>query len=88
MKINLASKINLSPPVALAAVCSKAVVLLLIHCSLLLPLLCGGFVFDPCFAVQYLLMFQRCIVMRRFYISYKQVKMTYSLPRAYAVFCG
>ena len=28
------------------------------------------------------LMFQRCIVMRRFYISYKQVKMTYSLPEA------
>ena len=33
-------------------------------------------------------MFQRCIVMRRFNISYKQVKMTYSLPRVYAVFCG
>ena len=28
------------------------------------------------------------IVMRRFYISYKQVKMTYLLPRAHAVFCG
>ena len=26
--------------------------------------------------------------MRRFYISYKQVKMTYSLPCAFAVFCG
>ena len=35
-----------------------------------------------------LLMFQRCIVMRPFYISHKQVKMTYSLPRAYGVFCG
>ena len=35
-----------------------------------------------------ILMFQRCIVMRRFYISYKQIKMTYSLPHAYAVFCG
>ena len=35
-----------------------------------------------------LLMFQRCIAMRRFYISYTYVKMTFSLPRAYAVFCG
>ena len=35
-----------------------------------------------------LLMFQRCIVMRRFYISHKQVRMTFSLPCAYAVFCG
>ena len=35
-----------------------------------------------------LLTFQRLIVMRLFYVSYKQVKMTYSLPRAYAVFCG
>ena len=26
------------------------------------------------------------IVMRGFYISYKQVNMTYSLPRAYAVY--
>ena len=26
--------------------------------------------------------------MRWFYISYKQVKKTYLLPRAYAVFCG
>ena len=34
------------------------------------------------------LMFQRCIVMRRFFISFKLVKMTYSLPRAYAVFRG
>ena len=33
-------------------------------------------------------MFQRCIVMRRFYISAIQVKMKYSLLRAYAVFCG
>ena len=34
------------------------------------------------------LMFQRCIVIRRFYISYEKVKITHSLPRAYAVFCG
>ena len=33
-------------------------------------------------------MLQRFIVMRRFYISYKQVKTTYSVSRAYAVFCG
>ena len=36
----------------------------------------------------YIMMFQKCIVMRGFYISYKQVKMTHSLPRAIAVFCG
>ena len=34
------------------------------------------------------LLFQRCIVMRQFYLSYKQVKHDYSLPRAYAVICG
>ena len=44
-------KINLSPPVALAAVCSKV-----IHCLLLLPLLYGCFVFGPCFVVQYLVL--------------------------------
>ena len=33
-------------------------------------------------------MFQRCIVMRRFYVSSIQVKMIYLLLRAYAVFCG
>ena len=54
----MASKTNLSPLVALAAVHSKAVVLLLlIHCLLLLPLFCGGFVFGPCFVVQYLVSF-------------------------------
>ena len=35
-----------------------------------------------------ILMFQRYIIMRRFYISYKHVKMTYLLPRSYAVICG
>ena len=34
------------------------------------------------------LLFQRCIVMRQFYFSYKYVKHDYSLPRAYAVICG
>ena len=34
------------------------------------------------------LLFQRCIVMRRLYISYKQVKMMYSLSHAYALICG
>ena len=37
---------------------------------------------------QDILMFQKCIVVRRFYISFLEVKMKYSLPRAYAVFCG
>ena len=36
----------------------------------------------------HLVMFQRYIVMRRFYISNKQVKMTYLFPRDYAVLCG
>ena len=35
-----------------------------------------------------LLLFQRCIVMKQFYFSYKKVKHDYSLPRAYAVICG
>ena len=34
------------------------------------------------------LCFQRCIVMRLFYFSYKQVKHAYSLLRAYAIICG
>ena len=42
---------------ALAAVRSKVVVLLLlIHCLLLLPLFYGDFVFGPCFVVQYLVL--------------------------------
>ena len=32
--------------------------------------------------------FQRCIVMRLFYFSYKQVKHEFSLLRAYAIICG
>ena len=35
-----------------------------------------------------LLCFQRCIVMRLFYLSYKQVKHDYSLLRAYEIICG
>ena len=35
-----------------------------------------------------LLCFQRCIVMRLFYFSYKQVKHDFSLLRAYAIICG
>ena len=34
------------------------------------------------------LCFQRCIVMRLFYFSYKQVKHDFSLLRAYAIICG
>ena len=34
------------------------------------------------------LYFQRCIVMRLFYFSYKQVKHDFSLLRAYAIICG
>ena len=34
-----------------------AVMLLLIICLLLLPLFCGGFLFGPCFVVQYLVSF-------------------------------
>ena len=51
------SKIILSPyasppPVALAAVHSNlAVVLLLIHCLLLLPMFCGDFVFGAVLSV-------------------------------------
>ena len=37
---------------------------------------------------QEILLFQRCIVMRQFYFSYKSVKHNYLLPRAYAVICG
>ena len=49
---DMASKNNLSPPVAWAAVRSKAAVeLLLIHCLFLLPLFYVG-VFGPCFVVQ------------------------------------
>ena len=32
--------------------------------------------------------FQRCIVMRLFYFSYKQVKHDFSLLSAYAIICG
>ena len=42
-------------------------------------------VVDSLFNVLY---FQRCIVMRQFYFSYKQVKHDYSMPRAYAGICG
>ena len=35
-----------------------------------------------------LLCFQRCIVMRLFYFSYKKVKHDFSLLRAYAIICG
>ena len=35
-----------------------------------------------------ILLFQRCIVMRQFYFSYKQVKHDYSLLCANAVSCG
>ena len=41
-----------------------------------------------CFLLIELLCFQRCIVMRLFYISYKQVKHDFSLLRAYAIICG
>ena len=34
------------------------------------------------------LCFQRCIVMRLFYFSYKQVKHDFSLLRAYAIILG
>ena len=44
--------------------------------------------FSMCKKIMDILMFQRCIVMRRFYISSIQVRMKYSLPRTYAVFCG
>ena len=37
---------------------------------------------------QIILCFQRCIVMRLFYFSYKQVKHDFSLLRAYAIICG
>ena len=43
------------------------------------------------FIVEELLMFQRCLVMRRFYISYTKTGKDedyYSLAHAYAVFCG
>ena len=36
----------------------------------------------------FLLCFQRCIVIRLFYFSYKQVKHDFSLLRAYAIICG
>ena len=36
----------------------------------------------------HVLCFKRCIVMRLFYFSYKQVKHDYSLLRAYAIICG
>ena len=36
----------------------------------------------------HVLCFQRCIVMRLFYFSYKQVKHDFSLLRAYAIICG
>ena len=36
----------------------------------------------------HLLYFQRCIVMRLFYFSYKQVKHDFSLLRAYAIICS
>ena len=46
--------INPPPPlVALAAVCSKEVVLLLIHCLLLPHCLWGVSVFDACFYIHY-----------------------------------
>ena len=35
-----------------------------------------------------ILYFQRCIVMRLFYFSYKQVKHDFSLLSAYAIICG
>ena len=35
-----------------------------------------------------ILCFQRCIVMRLFYVSYKQVKHDFSQLRAYAIICG
>ena len=41
------------PPVASAAVCSKAV----IHCLLLLPLFVGCPLIGPCFVIQYLALF-------------------------------
>ena len=45
-------------PVAYAAGCSKAAVLLLsIHCISLLPFFCGGTVFGPCFVIQYFISF-------------------------------
>ena len=40
---------------------SKAVVLLLMHCLLLLPLFCKGFVFGPCFSLQYIML---CFVLQ------------------------
>ena len=52
---DLVIKIN-SKPVGCAAVRSKAVILLLIHCLLVLPL-CGGFVFGPNSVIQFFVPF-------------------------------
>ena len=49
---------HLSPQVAEAAVCSKAVaLLLLIHCLIFFSLDCGGSVFGQCFVRYYLVSF-------------------------------
>ena len=40
------------------------------------------------YKLPFILLFQRCIVMRQFYFSYKHIKHDYSLSRAYAVICG
>ena len=55
---NFASKIYLSPPplVASAAVCSKAVVPLLLNFIAVL-IVCGDFVFGLCFVMQYFMSF-------------------------------
>ena len=45
-------------PPPISAEQSKAVVLLLLmHCLLLPPLFCGGFMVGPCFVVHYLVYF-------------------------------
>ena len=46
------------PPLASVAFHSKAVFLsMLIHYLLFLSLVCGSYVFDPCFVVQYIVSF-------------------------------
>ena len=48
----------LKPPVAMAAVCSKAVVLVLsIHLFIVALMICGVSVLSPCFVMQYLVAF-------------------------------
>ena len=50
---DLASKINLSPPVASAVVRSKVVVVVVYSRLVVAPIVCGGFVLGLCFVLQY-----------------------------------